>query len=290
MDAPTFNFHGRAVVLAAEDVPSSEMHVAIEHGLLTLAVRDAPLADVLRAIGEEAGFKVTIRSDLHMPVTKSFAGVRLDKAIRRLVGDITMVMIYAPSRDEAEPGRLTEIRLYKVPNTRVAPKQQTPPVTVDQSVLRDLAQQPDPAARAKSVRRLALERGEAAADVLAEVLSQDEDASVRMEAIDALAKMAVKPGATRSPAALATALADEAPSVRARAVHALSKVSGGGVVESVAETLRRDPDARVRLMAAWTLGKHRTESARSALEVAAEIDPEATVRREADLALQHWED
>ncbi len=123
--APSFNFHGRAVVLAADEVGSSEMHVAIEHGLLALAVRDTPLADVLRAIGEEAGFKVAIHNDLSIRVTKSFAGVRLDKAIRRLVGDITMVMIYAPSRDEAEPGRLTEIRLYKVPEPRVAAKQQT---------------------------------------------------------------------------------------------------------------------------------------------------------------------
>ncbi len=83
--------------------------IKIQAGLLTFHVRDAPLADVLHTIGYKLGFSVTIRGDLSIPVTGTFADVRLEQAITRLIGEHSWTMTYGllePDRQESGPSAL----------------------------------------------------------------------------------------------------------------------------------------------------------------------------------------
>ena len=69
--------------------------------MLTVELRDAPMADVLLAIGAQAGFEVVIRGNLGGAVTWSFSDLPVDKCIRRLLDDSSLIMIYAPSQGHA---------------------------------------------------------------------------------------------------------------------------------------------------------------------------------------------
>src|SRR3990172_7136099 len=59
----------RAVLAADQAAPPSAIQVAIQHGLLTVDVREAPLADLLQMIGERAGLRVTIHGNVKTLVT-----------------------------------------------------------------------------------------------------------------------------------------------------------------------------------------------------------------------------
>ncbi len=63
------------------------------------------------ALAEAAGFKLAIRGDLTQPVYATrMANVPLDRAIRRLAGDTSMVMIFDPESSGGQ--RVAEVRLY----------------------------------------------------------------------------------------------------------------------------------------------------------------------------------
>ena len=76
--APALDGHG-PIALAAEQETTIE--VSLRDGLLSVSLREAPLGEVLRVIGERAGFRVVIKGDLDTPVTWSFAEVSLEKAL-----------------------------------------------------------------------------------------------------------------------------------------------------------------------------------------------------------------
>ena len=170
--------------------------VTVQQGLLTVHARDAPVADVLRVIGEKAGFTVTIKGDLGIPVTDSFAGVRLDKAIERLVGEHSWTMIYGPS----EPGRRaagpSALQVYArrardtgpaavmqptVIENNIAGPDSSPASLMD-SILKDLAQ-PERDARMRAIGLLGRLKDEDSIDILIQVLLEDQDAAVRRHAV-----------------------------------------------------------------------------------------------------------
>jgi hypothetical protein len=93
--------HSGQDAVAAENAPPAMAEMAIREGLLSVKLRHAPMADVLLAIGAQAGFEVIIRGDLSAPVTWSFSDLPLDEGIRRLLADSALVMIYAPSQGQA---------------------------------------------------------------------------------------------------------------------------------------------------------------------------------------------
>ena len=101
-----------SLIHAEEAHPAADLDIAFEHGLLTVILRDAPLAHVLRTIGERTDFRVVIRGDFDVRVTDAFAGVPADKGVLRLAGDHTLVLVYAPRRHAAEAERLAEVYLY----------------------------------------------------------------------------------------------------------------------------------------------------------------------------------
>jgi len=78
----------------AELNAASSIRVEVEHGRLTLSVRDTPLSEVLQAIGEKAGIAIEIRGNLNARVTQSLNDVPLDEGISQLLRGQSFVVKY----------------------------------------------------------------------------------------------------------------------------------------------------------------------------------------------------
>ncbi len=263
--------------LAATEKQRTSIHVTIAQGLLTVDLRDAPLADVLQAIAEKASFRLTLRGDLSTPVTWSFTGVPLAKGIKRLVGDNSLVMIHAPAN---EAKLLSKVWVRASGKSIVTIE---PDLAADPSVYQG-GDRPEGTVRQRAARQLARRGDGEAADELASLLAQDSDPVVRRIAAGGLGKI----GGERGASALKTALTDEDSSVQRRAIFELGKIGKDVAAEALAEVLGADPDPHNRQFAARTLARLDSVTARSALE-AVLADPENTVREAAVAALAEWQ-
>jgi len=187
---------------------------------------------VLRLIGETAGFEVDIKGDLSIPVTRSIVGVRLDKAIDRLVGEISWAMNYSPlesGQKEASPSALhvyarrttdTELAAIMAPtvtkNNSLVPG--SSPEIAMKTILKNLAQT-DRDVRMQAVGQLGRLKDENSIDILTQVLFKDQDATVRRHAVITLGKI----GGVRTTEALANvSLDDPDETVREAAISALT--------------------------------------------------------------------
>src|SRR5262245_33562995 len=66
--------------LCAQEVEhhrATRIEVQLYRDTLTVDVRNAPLAQVLHAIGAQAGIAMTVRGDVSRPVTQAFTSVPL---------------------------------------------------------------------------------------------------------------------------------------------------------------------------------------------------------------------
>ncbi len=181
---------------------TAPIEVKVREGLLTVNARDAPVANVLSVIGENAGFTVTIKGDLSNPVTISFAGVRMDEAIRRLVGENSWIMIYGPSDADGRVAGPSELRVYahRARDMGTAAVMQpaaiegnvaaleSPPANSKDSILKDLAR-PERAVRMRAIGMLGRLKDENAIDILIQVLWAEEDAFVRRYVVVTLGRI-----------------------------------------------------------------------------------------------------
>ena len=106
---------GTATKTPAESAIAVTIDVTIDDGpegaRVTFSAPGATLDRVLGAIAEEAGFKLTIRGDLsRQPHAGRMSAVPLDRALRRLVGDTSMIVFFEPASDGGR--RVAEVRLY----------------------------------------------------------------------------------------------------------------------------------------------------------------------------------
>ena len=234
------------------------LQVTAERGLLTVDALGAPLNEVLRAIGQQAGLRVSVDGDLNDPVTQSFRQLPLGEGIRRLTRGHSLSLVYASDRGLGAPA-LTAVHVYTG--------------SWSQSGLR--------AARLRSLRALTDRRDPPAIGALIRMLGGDRDPVVRSQTAVALGRL----GGPRAAAALNTALRDQAPSVRCQAVVALLRVQGEAAARALGGVLQGDPDPRIRRTAARALGSLRAAEARRALE-AARSDPDESVRSEVTRVLR----
>jgi hypothetical protein len=294
---------------AMEEVHSSVINVGVERGLLQLDVRNAPLADVLRVIGEQAGLSVTVRGDINTVVTESFIGVPLDEGITRLVRGHSFALFYAPSPDEAEVELLTGIwvidaslvgqlrtaegKPYPV-ELRAARNPRDPDSYFpDKSKAEDWVSQdlggPERSIRLRAVeelRRRASRGDETAVSTLAQALAEHTDPFVRRRAATALGLVEGE----ESRGALKMALRDQYSSVRIRAVRGLKRLGGEMASRSLGEVLIDDPDPLVRRIAARAMAALPISLAAQRALVMAVFDPNESVRQAAVSALAQWEE
>ena len=82
--------------------------VVIEEGRVTVDAHDADLADVLAQLGARAGFRVRTSGSLGR-VTATFTAVSVEQALRRLVQDHELMLVYSATSNASV--RPTLIRL-----------------------------------------------------------------------------------------------------------------------------------------------------------------------------------
>jgi hypothetical protein len=85
------------------------LDVTVKSSRVTLNARGAALADVLAAIGRQAGVKVVLRDALTTLVTATLVNVPLEEAFRRLGRWHSIVFIYARSTGGRDRPALSEL-------------------------------------------------------------------------------------------------------------------------------------------------------------------------------------
>jgi hypothetical protein len=236
---------------------------------VSLDVRDTPLGELLRLMGERAGVRMNVDGRFATPVTRAFTDVPLESAIRRLARGHSLSFAYAPPAERGGRPRLAEV--WVIEGTPAAPRA-APAVTGAER-----------ARRLQAVSALGRRRDPAAVAELGGILARDGDPLVRARAASAL-------GAARDAGAaapLTTALGDPDATVRLAAVSALRRALGEQSADGLVRVLAGDPDPRVRRLAATLLGSLRSPVAESALRAGAG-DADASVRAAAAAALARW--
>lgn len=294
---------GFAVVLAvwvaaqgawAGEASGPELHVAVEHGLVTARLREAPLNAVLGALAARGDFTLVMGGKLARPVSWTMSDVPLDKAIARLVGDNGLVMLYAT----AGARRLREVRVYNGPARRApaftdkfAPAPSGDPASVEE-LAAVLAEETDFGLRRRAVIDLGQRAGPDAVAALAAALDGD-DRLIRIQAARALGDMGGDMTGRAAAAVLSGLLDDPDPTLRRLAARGLGDIGATGATGAagaagvLSELLAGDPAAQVRREAARSLGWLGEATALWALE-GASADPDETVRAAVDAALAEW--
>lgn len=320
---PALTLHMRTGLPVAAAQTAAPIKADVQQGLLTVDIRDVPLAEVLRLIGEQAGLRVVIQGDASTPVSATFTGVPLDQGIKRLAREHSFVLLYAPARGGTQGPILAEVRLYGAsdreparggptpsplasrggpgdPASRASAADRTtptaqgpigveprepPPAVGSREWVAQVLTAPEPSARLQALNVPVQPGDETIAATLAQVLEQDADAKVRAKAVRML-------GQVQGPQAvdeLAQALEDPDRTVRLHAIQVYAGVqSPEPAAQDLSAVLAQDPDPFVRRQAAVTLGRLRSEEARRAL-VTATSDPNPMVQQAATAALGNWE-
>jgi hypothetical protein len=202
------------------------VEATVDAGRLTLQTEGAPLAEVLRVVGEAGSFRVVLRGKLAEPIHRTFTNEPLEDAIRRLVEGHSVVILHADPDPVSGAGKLAEIRVIENPapaaseaadaepnaadpqvsfsEPEVAPEEEaTDPVAREEAYRQavfgyvppakeDLLfelDEPDPAVRVAAVPKVGSLRPSEAIEVIADVFASDEDTTVRSRAVAALSRL-----------------------------------------------------------------------------------------------------
>ena len=273
--------------------------ISVEQGgLLSVDVRDAPMREVLRIVGEQAAVAITLQGDTDERVTESFSNLGLEDGVRRIAQGYAVIMIWGAQ------GRLAEVRVYKTalpggggisisaqPDTPTTPNPQiadqgspgatasAPPGIVD-------PQAPQPQTPTELVQDLAQRARQKDAGALAaliEMLGQSNDPGVRQDIAAALGGI----GGSAAVDALAAASKDQDSTVRTRAVLALGQIGDERLAGPATDLIRNDPDPTVRRTAVWALSMLQNDDSYRTIE-AATSDPDQNVRQAAADTLERW--
>jgi hypothetical protein len=279
-------------VAAAADLPLV-IDVAADGGLLTVDVRNAPLAQVLRTVAERAGIEITVRGDVSAPVTLTFAALPLEEAIRRIARGYPLAFTYAAPADDSAPAVMTAVWVMERSATTAgavnAANESRPSFIGAEPTGRggpeatsELAVAPRPG----KIQRLAGDAdhgNEVALSALAEMVSSDADADVRRQAVAALGRLA-RPALEPL---LTAALTDADVDVRLGAVRGLRRFGTETAVASLATTSTGDADPGVRFAALSALMSFPGQTMVQGL-VRAAADPDGRVRDAAARGLAWW--
>jgi hypothetical protein len=269
---------------------SADIRIEMKAGSLTLETRGAPLDEVMRRIGELAGFKTILFADFVKPklVSVSFDNIPVREAVERLLGNTNRIIFYAPAGIGAQDHVISQVWLLG--SSRSAGNDEagdgesiglTEDLHHEEGKIRSEA-----VLRLSNQAELGLSNEDAAGHVLdrlTQVLQEDQDALVRSRAAIAL-------GALRDEGAvlaLESALLDEHSSVRSQAINALGQIGGERATMTLGNILLNDSaDKTERVMAAQALWKHDSETARRYLRTGAN-DADVQVRSASSKAPSH---
>jgi len=278
-----------SVGAAGASMSGTTLDVRVSRGELTVDVHEAPLAQVLRTVGERSGVAVTLRGDFSAPITQSFTSVPLEEGIRRLARGHSVAVTYAAPGDAPGPEILTGVWVIKgsspPPGASVAGGN-----TRGDTALRDRKADETlhsrPGGWIDGIHALAEEAeggSEAAVELLTGLSATDPSAMVRHQAVSALGRLK----GPEVEAALTAALADEDASVRVRAVRGLRGTGSETAMQSLTGVVTGDGDPQVRLAALRALASLPGPTTLQGL-MKASSDPDGLVRETATRGLSWW--
>jgi hypothetical protein len=245
----------------------------VHDGRLTMAIEAQPLAAVLEAIATQASIDLKVQGDLGEAEPRTFAAEPLDRAIRRLVGDHSLVMLHQPG----EPRKLIEVRVY---GNSHAPDAQRVERAKPSSGASPAAPEDDRAVRLHRVKALAQSRSTDAIVELSAILENDPDAAIRRFAVSGLGWR--RDRATLEP--LVGALEDANATVRAMAVKGLYRLLGREAAPYLIRVIEEDGEASVRIVAVQQAAKLPANAGAAVLELAL-ADTDEGIRQAAAAAL-----
>ena len=234
---------------------------------LTVKVRDIPLRGLLKEVAWESGLALVLLSPLQDRVTIEFHGLRLDKALRRILRHRNFVVEYDEQVDKAgksvviRPARLwvfgNEDGDYSVKTIvfeTAEPRLPQELTALEEAVMQASFESTNPENREDAVEMLGQSGSPDAIAKLSLALT-DENTDVREAAIDALTDI----GGDEAAQALAVMLQDEDAALREDTVEALG-VIGGDVAMNLLEQAVHDNDEFVRETAAELLSQIKSQS------------------------------
>ncbi|MDH3673672.1 MAG: HEAT repeat domain-containing protein [Gammaproteobacteria bacterium] len=250
------------------EASGATVEVELHDGLLTLHASSAPLVEIIRAIGKEAGFETLVHGELDDVLTRSLIALPLEQALRQLLKDVSNVMLF----EESQAPRLTQVWLYGHTisgRTSAAPSFETPEATVIVQAL-----DTERATLITAIRERARAGELQAIQELTRLLREDVDPAVRSQAAGALGEI----GDAAAISALQMGVEDSEQLVRMRSIRALAPIKSDQSTQVLADLLFSHPDTRTRLLAVWALGQQDSPLARSYLE-AAKVDGNTLVQQ-----------
>jgi HEAT repeat protein len=270
--------------------------VRVEGERISADLSQVPIAEVLTAIAEQTGAKLSIRGNLGTVRPQAFSGVPLVDALPQLAQPNGVLLRFAPAEGgdgrrlvaivavapgaagPAGDGSGSQVRATPAAG-RLDPRKGLPAGFWDY----DKADAPLPELeqRIAQLGAIASTRGPAATAATTYVLRADPDPQARKAAIGVLAGLRPSDDARK---ALTQAVADVDAEVRAAALRALSRGGGEKPVALLAQALKGDTDIGVRMAAIESLSGKDGELARAVLQGAlGDADPQ--VREAAKQAL-----
>jgi HEAT repeats len=252
---------GAAAAGPTASAPSQVLEVTATPSHVNLIARETPLADVLKAIGQQAGVKIVLRSEFNTPVTATLANVPLDEAIRRLSRWHSVVLIYDPSARGPEDAALKEVWVMSAPadSRSSANRGGSPGAVQSEDARRQAREQAPPVARLATPPEPppASNPPSQASDtpLAAELRRGLTDSGT--QAVDTLVRKWGADGAVKILGEAATRDPDD--EIRRGAIKALASLGSRNAVEAIRGTLR-DPHAGVRrdaIMALRQFGQSR---------------------------------
>ncbi len=217
--------------------PAPEVALRVDEEQVWLEVEQVPLVSVLEALAAELGFELHTAGALDRPITARSDGERPEPLLRRITRPDSMVIEYAKAADGSR--RLAKVRVYERGEAQLPATGASPAGSVD-ALERMLTDGPAVQQRVDAARKLGALGTEEARDALVAGL-EDDDARVRRQVVDAIAKFGDE---IAVPLLGQAALGDDSASIRAHAIRRLAAI-GGETAREIVEAAADDDNPNV---------------------------------------------
>jgi hypothetical protein len=286
------------VPMATAAAQRSEIEVNLREGTLSVHIYNMPLVDILQIIGDEVGFRLMMIGSGESRITQNFSNIPLSEGIRRLVGNLSVAIMYqivdAPD-NRKELQDIKEVWVFDsaeatadgpVSDTREEDlKIDVAVVSSETESLNDPGEtnpvQPDAAGIKEAATYPQFDK-ESDVGYWADRLINNADRSSREQAITELRLI----GSDAAVAAIAIAFADNDVQLRRHAVESLGRVDNVNAVQLLGQALLGDRDPSVRLSAVRFFANQNSEVSRAFLNTAL-TDKDKQVQALARQALGH---
>lgn len=243
---------------AKSDTGAAKVTVSYSDGRVTLDARNATVAEIVRAIGRQAGFETDIAGDYDERLGLKVDDKPLVPTLQRLAGRHAMILLLRSPQDRTFLSPVEKLMMWSAE------------------------------ARPRNA-RASLERDRFARRILGESLDDEGVEPTSPEQRIAAIKSVVRSGDQTSIELLErTVGSDSDEKVRGFALRALAATGGQEAMLALGRILFGDPNPDTRLLALRALASSKSAVAHAFVEKAAD-DPDVMVRAAANDAITRWE-